>query len=47
MAAGGTELLFHHSSKDDDRPERLIAAGEVSGQGTEKENKGEEWHGWL
>lgn len=28
-------------------PERLIAAGEVSGQGTEKENKDEEWHAWL
>lgn len=28
-------------------PERLIAAGEVSGQGTEKENKDEQWHTWL
>lgn len=28
-------------------PERLIAAGEVNGQGTQKENKDEAWHMWL
>lgn len=28
-------------------PERLIAAGEVSGQGTKKESNDEAWHMWL
>ena len=28
-------------------PERLIAAREVNGQGTKKENKDEAWNMWL
>lgn len=28
-------------------PERLIAAGEVNGQGTKKESNDEAWHMWL